>query len=398
MGERDGDKIVRVINPVENRIRVDASFEPLFSVERFNEIQDQLLDRGKSQRGIRRTKDLGKYPLATRVIDLTESCGSIMYGTTIAAGKAGKGPFTAYYKCGRYMKTKGCKHNKVDAEKLLEITLRTLKHAIRRTGSRSDLVRRLTEIATTRSTVKPEQGHLRTSLETRIATLKRDRLEIGKKLSTESDTELVQIFRSQFTEKGLQIEAIQRDLDSSAQTDDVPSTSPGEQVQKALELLDKLEQLASLPEAREQLYDVLSKLGVWVGVDFHGVKSGKRPVRRVRHGIISIGGYNLPVPLHGCESCDPKDSPSVGGCTIDNLSAASVSVSNPGDGDGRNAGITAKINKKNDSLTMVSRGDRIRTCDLLVPNQSRYQPAPRPVFKTFLQDRLFNPAECIDVI
>ncbi len=25
-----------------------------------------------------------------------------------------------------------------------------------------------------------------------------------------------------------------------------------------------------------------------------------------------------------------------------------------------------------------SRGDRIRTCDLLVPNQSRYQAAPRP--------------------
>ena len=27
---------------------------------------------------------------------------------------------------------------------------------------------------------------------------------------------------------------------------------------------------------------------------------------------------------------------------------------------------------------LKSRGDRIRTCDLLVPNQSRYQAAPRP--------------------
>ena len=31
------------------------------------------------------------------------------------------------------------------------------------------------------------------------------------------------------------------------------------------------------------------------------------------------------------------------------------------------------------AVLISNRGDKIRTCDLLVPNQTRYQPAPRPV-------------------
>ena len=47
-------------------------------------------------------------------------------------------------------------------------------------------------------------------------------------------------------------------------------------------------------------------------------------------------------------------------------------------GDGRGDHPAKKLRAFANNLP--SRGDRIRTCDLLVPNQTRYQPAPRPVF------------------
>lgn len=118
LGEREGDKVVRVINPVENRIRVDATFDPRFPPEQFVEIQKLTATRAKSQAGIPRSKDPGRYPLATRVIDLTEGCGSIMYGVPHSKQKGGLAIQTLYYKCARYMKANACHHNKVDAEKL----------------------------------------------------------------------------------------------------------------------------------------------------------------------------------------------------------------------------------------------------------------------------------------
>ena len=379
LGERDGDKVVRVINPAENRIRVEATFDPCFPPGKFAAIQSQTARRAKSQAGIPRSKDPGRYPLATRVIDLTEGCGSVMYGVPHNKEKAGVTIQTLYYKCARYMKAGACHHNKVDAEKLLDVTLRALKHSIRQSGSRPELIRKLSELATNRGHVEPEQSSMRQVLEARLAALSEQRTEIGKKIATEADPDLAQIFRSEFTEKGKQLQSIQIELNTIAPSAvETPAASAETQVSKALELLDKLEKLATVPEARDRLYAVLNKLGVWVGLDFHEVQPGKRALRRIRYGVISIGGYYLPVPIHGRDCCDPKDSPSVDGCSINQLPAASIPVLTPGDGDGQNAGKPAKSDEKVDSSTKVNRGDRIRTCDLLVPNQSRYQPAPRP--------------------
>lgn len=40
----------------------------------------------------------------------------------------------------------------------------------------------------------------------------------------------------------------------------------------------------------------------------------------------------------------------------------------------------------------VNRGDRIRTCDLVLPKHPRYQAAPRPVTSTLVHDRARGPA------
>ncbi len=80
-----------------------------------------------------RAKDPARYPLATRLVDLSDGCGSILYGLTNGGRRL--------YKCGRYIRTEGaeCRCNAVDGEAMLRFTLRTLAHYVDRHGNRDRL-------------------------------------------------------------------------------------------------------------------------------------------------------------------------------------------------------------------------------------------------------------------
>src|SRR6056297_165819 len=117
--ERRGKNgVVRVTNPQEERLNVIAGFEPLYPTDRWLAIQQQMDARSKSQAGIAKHPDPGKYPLSTRIVDLTEGCGSIMYGSSQQTKKNGQSCQKPVYKCGRYTKQRECYHNSVDGEKL----------------------------------------------------------------------------------------------------------------------------------------------------------------------------------------------------------------------------------------------------------------------------------------
>jgi hypothetical protein len=63
---------------VTGRLRADAGFDP----DRWQAIQDETRKRGHNQAGLPRTRDLAKYPLSCRLIDLTDQCNSTMYSRT----------------------------------------------------------------------------------------------------------------------------------------------------------------------------------------------------------------------------------------------------------------------------------------------------------------------------
>src|SRR5207342_3387915 len=109
--------------------------------ERWQEIQRQTRERGQSQRGIPRAKDPARYPLACRLVDLTDGCGSVLYGRTTHD--------RAIYTCGRYMRTAGaeCESNQVDAEATLRFTLKTLRQFVDLNGRRGKLRQKLLERA-----------------------------------------------------------------------------------------------------------------------------------------------------------------------------------------------------------------------------------------------------------
>lgn len=358
-GERNGEKVRRVRNAVADRIRVKASFDPEISIERFNKIQSQINSRANSQLDIPRSKDPSKYPLSTRVVDLTCGCGSIMYGVPHTKQINKKKVHQPFYTCGRYLKTSECQHNKVDAERLLTLLLRSLKHMIRNSGSRNELTEKLVAAATRGIPARPQAKSMHEQLKSQAETLRHQRAEIAKKLAIETDADLISVFRAEFNAKGIQLDSVNSQFAELSQPPVAAATSASARVEAALKLLDNLEQLATVPEARPKLNAILRKLGIWVGLDFHEVKWGNRSVRRLRSGVISLGGYNLPVPLHGRDNREPVKPQIVGGCSTASQSAASVSVLTPGDGDGKNNGKTAKVNEKEDSSTKGNRGDRI---------------------------------------
>jgi DNA invertase Pin-like site-specific DNA recombinase len=98
-----------ILNDPGVRISAPLRDEPAsFDVQKWREINAQMDARGQNQRGVRRAKDPAKYPLACIVFDLTDGCGSVMYGTTVGA--------RIVYRCGRYMRTAGsqCRQNSAD--------------------------------------------------------------------------------------------------------------------------------------------------------------------------------------------------------------------------------------------------------------------------------------------
>jgi hypothetical protein len=121
--QRDGRPKV-VENHAELVIRSPLpAFAPVVKEAVFDAAQAVLDRRGKSQRGIAKTRDVGRYPLSTRVYDM--ACGSPMWARTSGERRL--------YTCGKYINSSGkqCEHNQVDAEATLAFVLQTLRQASR---------------------------------------------------------------------------------------------------------------------------------------------------------------------------------------------------------------------------------------------------------------------------
>jgi hypothetical protein len=107
-----------------------------------------------------------------------------------------------------------------------------------------------------------------------------------------------------------------------------------------------------------------------------------------------FGDGELPVRLHGKDRLDGDDSNGQIGskeitCHCQSRMAGKDSV---GRGECESVGADGlpstptnarpgSCHQEGISFTKVCRADRIRTCDLLTPSQTRYQTAPRPEYQ-----------------
>ena len=282
-----------VMNETENTIIGKTGVEPRYDEIKWLEVQAQIKRRGKSQRGIPRAKDRGKYPLATRIIDQTDGCGSIMYGKTTGIKRL--------YTCGRYMATAGaeCEHNSVDAEAMLNFVLNSLRLLVQKLGTRDELVQRLETQDGQRILAQP---HL---LQQELQRLESERLGIAervanveRRMASETNDDRYEAIAKQFDRFKSELRA----LDSEIAVRHKQSTT-GTQVGNldcVLQIFDRVTKVLADPSTRSEITELVHQIGLRIGLTFVGVRKGKnRVVRQLESGIITFGDRELPVPIHG---------------------------------------------------------------------------------------------------
>lgn len=188
-------------NSEDKLIKRSINIDPLYDPAKWEEIQRQTEERGKSQRGIPRAKDPTKYPLSTRVIDLTDGCGSIMYGREHGGKRV--------YICGRYSRTSGaeCSNNEVDGEALLALATGYLRQLIDVVADGRDRIRkRLKQLVDAGS---PQAASLTQSelagLENRKSQLQRDPQTAGDNFALAPSDQIRQMVAQRIDAMNLQL-------------------------------------------------------------------------------------------------------------------------------------------------------------------------------------------------
>lgn len=354
----DRPKLIR--NNKEDRITTPTGFASQYEVTKWNEINRQMDERGKNQAGIPRSKDPARYPLATRVIDLTDGCGSIMYARTSGERRQ--------YVCGRYTRTNfaECHNNTVDADALLRSTIQDLKQLVVLAGGREHVRRRLKEsieakgAAAEKTTAERETEFLKGNL--RQLTI--DLATMDRRMAREGDDNRYAMIACQRDLLLKEISDIETKIGSLVQEMGTVRTVEAD-VDEAMRLFEEITALTEDDASRLKIGEIVRRIGLWIGLNYAaGVKGTKRQVRVLQGGIMTFGNEELPVRLFGNQRVDPNG----GALTVDGrhevrteedcvqtqpgvvtASGPMPEAAPPGPFESRQEGI---------SYTKVSRGDR----------------------------------------
>lgn len=343
-------------------ITASSTFDAQYDPEKWQQIQEQMDARSESQRGVRRAKDPSRYPLAGRVIDLTDGCGSPMYG--IKHGER------LIHKCGRYQRTSGaeCYNNVVDAEALLSFTLKTIRHIVQIGGRRE----RLRELLLRRARQQAESPEMTAAqqemflLERKVSSLQEQKKVAARRMASEANEDRYEALAEQFDAIAAELKRSEAELERRrAETSSQTPCNPEAEVEKALRLLDEIECLAEDGKARENVATVLERLGINIGLNFtEGIKGKKRIVRKLVGGVLTFGGRELPVRLYGKDNCqevsEEKNSPTCTDAT-DGVTSTQCLESASEDlrrGDGASFADSSENQSETIPLTKVNRGDK----------------------------------------
>ena len=292
-----------VENPEEVRVRAGSGGEAHFDLDRWKALQPKKtpLEELRRKNG-QQPNDPDRYPLSTRVIDLTDGCGSVMHGIPIGD--------KLKYACGRYYNSgyTECNHNTVEAVPLATMLVDALVELIDKAGGRDVIRERL--LAKARAEAKkdtmPEEPAALVHLRKRLAELEDNTATAERRMATEKNEARYESIAKTFDSLVAEKAAVARQMAELAVPK--PATkadlSPEEQVDALMATIDGLEALAKDEKANPKIRELVLRLGIFVGLEFEESRWGKRPVRRLRRGVIAFGKDNLPVPIHGHSRTD----------------------------------------------------------------------------------------------
>ena len=357
---KDKPKLIR--NEKEDRITTPTGFGSEYDVSKWEEINRQMDRRGRNQAGIPRAKNPARYPLATLVIDLTDGCGSIMYGRP--SGQR------LQYVCGRYTRTSfaECHNNTVDADALLRSTVQDLKQLAVLAGGREQVRRRL-EAGSDNKRRKAEKTTAQREAEFLEAKRRQQVLDletIERRMAVEGDEDRYKAIARQFDLLRKELRDTEAKIGSLGQETTAVRTVE-EDVDEAMRLFEEITALTEDQASRLKIGEIVRRIGLRIGLNFSaGIKGTKRQVRILQGGIIAFGNEELPVPLFGNRKVDPSGSVEIvdgshdvqakKNCVLTQRGVVTASglqspeAAPPGLFESRQEGI---------SYTKVSRGDRI---------------------------------------
>ena len=348
-------------NPEEVRVRAASGGQAKFDPERWQALQPKKVpaDELRRQNG-RKATNPDRYPLSTRVVDLTEGCGSVMHG--IPLGDRLK------YVCGRYYNSgyTQCHHNTVEATPLATMLVDALVELVSKAGGRDAIRERLLTKARAEAEHDPAPeeavalGHLRkqlTALEDDIATAER-------RMATEKNdaryAAIAKTFDSLVAEKA----AVARQINELAAPKPAATAraTPEEKVDALMATIDDLAALATDERANAKVRELVLRLGIFVGLEFEEGQWGKRAVRRLRRGVIAFGEDNLPVPIHGHSRAELLAPDAVGDAGTNHTHSAPACCRAPSVDPGSSAGEGAgndRTEESNSGLEQTHQGTNV---------------------------------------
>ena len=285
-------------NPQEYRVRASSGGEALVDVDAWSALQPKGITLEEGRRiGGRKPNNPDRYPLSTRIIDLTDGCGSALHGR-----KSGE---RLLYRCGRYVNSGGreCHHNKVDGDAMLRLVLETLVECVTKAGGRDAIRERLLAKARAEATCDaPDEEHAALPhLRRRVAELDQDLATARQRMAKEKDDARYEALAKAFDELRVEHEQAARRIEDLSNRPTAVATlaSPEEKVEAIMLAIDELATVTTDETARQRIRPLVLRLGIWIGLEFEAVMPGKRRLRRLRRGVIAFGQENLPISMHG---------------------------------------------------------------------------------------------------
>jgi predicted site-specific integrase-resolvase len=348
-------------NPEDVRVRAASGGDAKFDPERWRVLQPkkESVDEVRRKNG-RKANNPDRYPLSTRVIDLTEGCGSVMHGIPIGD--------KLKYACGRYYNSgyTECSHNTVEAAAVATMLIDALVELIKKAGGREAIRERLLTKARAEAQQEsgPDEPTALIQLRKRVAELEEDIATAERRMATEKDdaryAAIAKTFDSLVAEKA----AVTRQVTELAtpKLTPVKRSTPEEQVDALMATIDDLATLAKDEYAKPRIRELVLRLGIFVGLDFEERMWGKRPIRALRRGVIAFGEDNLPVPIHGRSRADhpAHDAACSGGCNDTHSAPACCRVpsADPGSSVGEGAGNNC-TEESNSGLEQTHQGTNV---------------------------------------
>ncbi len=284
-----------ILNPARRVVVAPTGFTPSADFSLFESSQKLLAQRAVSQRGVSRTREPGKYPLAMCVWDATPGCGHPMYAKT-----SGNRPL---YVCGRYMKTNGacCEHNAVDGEGLLRFVLKLLPQLVDRIGGRDALAEKIRQIATAESVISTDSLDPIVAVQNQL----RDEDEVlrtmQRNLARAKDDETFRVVDEELKQQRVKVDRLQTELvllkrrkcgqDSGNNLD--------QEISRALKVFDDIHRVADDPAARSDIKSLMRQLNLRVWLRFADGKKQKRKIRLLAGGVVTTGDSKPLISQYG---------------------------------------------------------------------------------------------------